>query len=193
MTVAYRRLTRLGWLLLAFVALINGGCLLALAGAAGAGAAAGYVYYNGLLYRDYHANMADTLSAVRTALVELQFPILEQKADTGTGYIKTRTADGHTVRIYMDLVASPIPIEGAMTRVGVRVGYSGDELVSARILDQVSRHLVPPGMVPGNGSPSSGVQLEAPRPIGLETAPPPLAPVSTAPTRSASPPPPIKR
>ena len=173
MTGGYRKLARVGWLLLALAALVNGGCLLAVAGAAGAGAAAaGYVYYNGLLYRDYPSNQADTLAAVRAALDELKFPIKEEKTDTGSVYIRTRTNDGHSVRIFLDLVPSPIPVEGTMTRVGVRVGYAGDEAVSARILDQVSRHLVPPSMLPA----PAGAALGAPRPAN-ETQPPPLAPV----------------
>jgi hypothetical protein len=172
----------LGWLVLALVALVNGGCLLAAAGAAGAGAAAaaGYLYYNGNYYRDYHSNSADTLAAVRTSLAELQFPIREQQSDTGSATIKTRTNDGHTVHISLDMVPSPIPIEGTLTRVSVHVGYSGDEVVSARILDQVSRHLVPgtlPTAPPPAAPPANGAALGTPRPLP-ETPPPPLAKTS---------------
>jgi hypothetical protein len=177
---------RVGWLLLALAALVNGGCLLAVAGAAGAGAAAGYVYYNGLLYRDYHANLSDTMAAVRRSLIELQFPISEEKTETGSAFIKTHTNDGYMVRIYLDMVPSPIPAEGTMTRIGIRVGYSGDEAVSARILDQVSRHLVAPSTLPAGPPAISGAQLGAPRPAG-ETPPPPLAATSNTPP---SPPPP---
>lgn len=193
-------LARLGWIALALVALVNGGCLLAVAGV-GAGAAAGYAYYNGLLYRDYHAGLADTLAAVKTSLAELQFPIIEQKAEAGGAYVKTRTADGHTVRIHLDVVNSPIPIEGSLTRVGVRVGFSGDEAISARILDTVSSHLVPPGAVPAPaptatpggatlGVPQAKVQPTALRPVSFETTAPPLAPpVPVAPSRTAGAPP----
>jgi hypothetical protein len=174
--------------MLALAALVNTGCLLAVAGLAGAGAAAGYVYYNGLLYRDYHANLADTLAAVRSALVELQFPIREEKTDTGSAFIKTHTSDGTTVRIYLDVVPSPIPAEGAITRVGIRVGIAGDEVVSAGILNQVNRHLVPPTMLPSPpgttmAPPGSGVQLGTPRPAG-ETPAPPLAGTPSAATRT---------
>jgi hypothetical protein len=188
MTDARRKLQSLVWLALALVALVNAGCLVAAVGAAGAaGAAAGYTYYNGLLYRDYPANMADTLSAVRTALQELQFPITTEKTDTGTAYVQSRTADAHTVRIYLDLVPSPIPAEGALTRVGVRVGFSGDDAVSARILDQVSQHLAPRSVLPVGPTaplapvaapPPASVAVLPPRPIPVETAPPPLATVA---------------
>jgi hypothetical protein len=165
-----------GWLLLLLAALVNSGCLLAVAGVAASAGAAGYIYYNGVLYRDYHANQSDTLQAVRSSLLELQFPISEEKADTGSAYLKTQTQDGYTVRLFMDIVPSPIPAEGAMTRVGIRVGFSGDEVVSARILDQVSRHLVPPSMLP---APAARAQVGVLRPVP-ETAPPPLAEPPTA-------------
>jgi hypothetical protein len=186
MTDASRKLRSLALLALALVGLVNAGCLVAAVGAAGAaGAAAGYTYYNGLLYRDYPANMGDTLAAVRTSLQELQFPVTAEKTDTGTAYVQTRTADSHTVRVYLDVVPSPIPAEGALTRVGVRVGFSGDDGVSARILDQVSRHLTPqavqpagaPGgpLVPVPAPAPTGVTVLPPRPVPAETAPPPLA------------------
>jgi hypothetical protein len=183
MTDARRGLRSLGWLALALAAALNAGCLVAAVGAAGAGAAAaGYTFYNGLLFRDYAANVADTLVAVRAALIDLQFPVVEEKTDTGSAYVRTRTADGHTVRIYLDIVASPVPIEGALTRVGVRVGFSGDDAVSARILDQVSRHLIGrPGL---SAAPPVAAALAPPttttalpsRPVPVAaTAEPPLA------------------
>jgi hypothetical protein len=187
MTEARRKLLRaVLWLAFGLIALVNTGCLLAVAGAgaAGAAAAAGYAYYNGLLYRDYKANLADTILAVRTSLQELQFPVLDIKTDTGSSYIRTRTADDHTVRIYLDVVPSPIPAEGAMTRVAIRVGFSGDDAVSARIIDQISHHLatplVPAAAPPGTplvttGAPPGSPTLLPPRPIP-ETAAPPLAP-----------------
>jgi hypothetical protein len=137
-------------LALAALLLLNAGCLLAVCGAAAGGAAAaGYVYYKGLLSRDYPSNLGDSLAAVRTSLVELQFPVLKEKASTGETVVTTRTTDGTRVHIWLETVPSRIPVEGALTRISVRVGFTGDEVVSARILDQVSRHLVPPAMLPG--------------------------------------------
>src|SRR5262249_58941602 len=98
---------------------------------------------NGQLYRDYPANLGDALAALRAALTELGFPVLKEKLDTGSAYVESRTGDGSTVRIHLELIPSSIPAEGTLTRIGVRVGFSGDEAVSARLLDQVSRHLVP--------------------------------------------------
>jgi hypothetical protein len=179
------RRVSVGLLLLALTALLNAGCILAAVGAAGVGAAAaGYTYYNGLFYRDYKANINDSLAAVHASLQELGFPITKEKTDTGSVYLTSSTGDGHTVRIYLDLVSSPIPAEGALTRVGVRVGFSGDEVVSARILDQVSRHLgapaPPPPAVVMAPAPAPG-PAPAPAPAMLpdrpvpETRAPPLA------------------
>jgi hypothetical protein len=178
MTDVSRKLRLLGLLVLALTGLVNAGCLVAAVGAGAAGAAvAGYTWCNGLLYRDYPATLADSTSAVRAALLEMQFPIVKETSDTGTAFVRTSTGDGHTVRIYLDVVPSPIPAEGALTRVSIRVGVIGDEAVTARILDQVARHLVSPhGLPPASGAapPVVNPMLLPPRPVAA-TGPPPLA------------------
>lgn len=169
-----------GWWILGLVAIVQVGCALAVAGAAVGAGTAGYLYYNGLLYRDYHANLGDAVAATRTSLVELQFPLLKEKNDTGSAYFQTATGTGDTVRIYLDTVPSAIPLEGALTRISVRVGFSGDDEVSARILDQISKHLVSPSALPASTAPTAqplsttvSAPGAAPRPV--ETTPPPLA------------------
>lgn len=170
---------RLGWVVLGLAALAQAGCMLAIAGAAAGAGTAGYLYYNGLLYRDYHAHLGDAAAAVRTSLVELQFSLLKEKNDSGSAYFQSQTGDGSTVRIYLDTVPSPIPSEGAVTRISVRVGFSGDEGVSARILDQVSKHLVSPA-IPGGAA------------AALAPAAPPVSPavhlVPAAPPQTPPPP-----
>ena len=183
---AGRFLARLALLVLATLSAASAGCLLAVAGAAGAGAAAaGYFYLNGLLYRDYPANLSDSIAAVRTGLTELGFPVLKEDVDTGSAIVQTRTGDDSPVRIYLDVTPARIPAEGPLTRIGVRVGFSGDETVSARILDQVSRHLAPASLVPPAPAPGAAPAAPAilpPRPPPVETAAPPLAPVPIAAT-----------
>ncbi|MFO0928178.1 MAG: DUF3568 family protein [Gemmataceae bacterium] len=183
--------------LLGLAALLQAGCLAAAVGTAvGASAAAGYVYFNGLLYRDYHANLGDTLSAVRTSLMELEFPVIKEKTDTGTAYFQTQTGDGHSVRIYLDVVPSAIPAEGVNTRVSIRVGFSGDEGVSARILDQIGRHLVPVGQPVGSGvaPPPGALSSVTPKETSappVAAAVPPVAPGERLTPIPASPPPPL--
>ena len=157
-----------GWacLLAAALALVNGGCLALVAGAAAGGAAAaGYAYYNGRLYRDFPAGMADAAAAVRTSLAELQLPVVSETMANGSVVVISRAGDGAKVDVQLDLVPSRIPAEGALTRVSVRVGAFGDEEVSGHILDRVSMHLAP----------ASAAVQPTPAAPPAETAPPPLA------------------
>jgi hypothetical protein len=172
------RIGRIAYLVVAGLALANGGCLaLAAAGAAGGAAAAGYYYYRGRIYRDYPATLPDTRAALRASLTELGFPVLGEEADGEGAFVKTRTADDSTVRIYVDAVTSRVPADGPMTRVSIRVGAFGDEAVSVRILNQVGMHLVPPTLLPPTAPqpPPGPVQpVSAVRPVSA--AEPPLAP-----------------
>jgi hypothetical protein len=160
-------------------ALVNGGCLAAAAaGAAGGGAAALYAYQRGRLYRDYPASLTDTTAAVRTSLAELQFPPGTEKSDGGTFIFETKTTDGAKVRVFLEAETSRVPAEGPVTSVTVRVGAFGDDKVSARILDQVSLHLVVPPAAQSASSPPPIARPTPPRPP--ETTAPPLA--ATTPT-----------
>jgi hypothetical protein len=164
------------------------GCAVAVLGAAAGGAALGYSYLRGVLSRDYPALLGDTIRTTKLAMSELGFPIVKEKTDTGTAYIQSKTADNDTITIYFDVVPSAVPTDGAMTRVTIRVGFAGDDVVSARILDQISKHIpsintnpgpslssaVPP--VPPSATPTSGIPAPPPVPA---TAPPPLAPTGS--------------
>ncbi len=167
----------------AALAAVQAGCLLVAAGVASGAAATGYCYYKGRYYREYPAALGDALAAARTALTELQFPVLSEEAKNGSAFVASRTADGSAIRIYLDTVESRVPADGpALTRVSVRVGAFGDEEVSKRILDQVSLHLVAPTLLRPMPQPTAA----APPPPGPirpasalmpgETPPPPLAP-----------------
>ncbi len=151
---------------LATTALINAGCLVAAVGAAaGAAGAAGYLYYTAPLVRDYPASYGDTLAAVKTALAELQFPLVKEQPEGGGTLIETRTGDGVSVQVTLDMLTSPVPADGSATRVSVRVGHFGDEAISTRIQDQIAKHVAPP--------PPPLARPVPPPPV--ETAPPPLA------------------
>ena len=158
---------RTAFLAVAALALANAGCLVAAVGAAAGGAAAvGYAYYTAPLVHEYPVPMNDALAAVKTSLAELQFPIVKEQPDGASTVIDTRTGDGVKVRIGLDLVTSPVPADGSVTKISVRVGHFGDEEISSRIQDQIAHHLPspPPPPVPA---------LQAPRPP--ESGPPPLA------------------
>ena len=154
-------------------ALTQAGCIAAVAGVAGAGAVAGYMYVNGLLYRDYKSNLPDTLAAVRTALATQKFTIDRETTSTDSVTVQTKTTEGYSVRVHLDLVPGSVPGDGVVTRVGVRVGLSGDEAVSGRILDEIGRLV--PGVSPATPTPAPAppaVANSAPLP---QTTPPPLA------------------
>jgi hypothetical protein len=172
------------YVVVACLAAAQAGCLIVAAGVAGGAAATGYCYYKGRYYRDYPTAIGDALAAVRTALLELQFPVLSEEAKNGTAFVSSKTADGSAIRIYLDTVDSRVPADGpALTRVAVRVGAFGDEEVSRRILDQVTRHLVAPAILMPTAQPTAGAP-PAPSPVRPasaalmpgETPPPPLAP-----------------
>jgi hypothetical protein len=169
-TARVKRAVLLG---LAAAALANGGCLLVAAGAgAGAAGAAGYAYVKGQQEHEYTAGLDDAYAAVRTALLELHFPILAESRQPGRSRIESRTADGAPVVINLESAASRVPAPGPATRVSIRVGTFGDETASGRIFDQAGLHLVPQGTATAAAPPPALVPAAAPVP---ETAPPPLA------------------
>jgi hypothetical protein len=163
------------WLSVALAAVVNSGCIVLATGAAvGGAAAATYVYMRGTLYREYHAALTDAHAAARTALMELKFGVAKDEVGpkVGESYLEGHTGDGKPIRVHLKAQPNPIPAEGPVTRISVRIGTLGDEEISKRLLDQVSGHLVPPtAAVPAPGQPI--VPVAASRPI--ETAPPPLA------------------
>jgi hypothetical protein len=183
-----RRTIRVAYLVLAALALANGGCLVAAAGAAG-GAALGYAYYQGRINQDFNATFEDTWAAAHTALAELGMPVVgEMRESATTGFIDSRDADNNRVRISLESLTSPIPAEGVLTRVGVRVGTFGDHPLSERVLSQVGAHLVPRGVA---GPPVQGpIQTPLPgTPVGRTTPGPvqTVAPAGFAP-QTAEPP-----
>jgi hypothetical protein len=134
--------TGLAYGILAAVALANAGCLAAAAGVAAGGAAAGYAYYKGKVNQDFSASLDHTWAATLTALGELGMPVVSQQRENSSGVIESRTSTDDPVHVTFDTHASPMPAEGTLTRVGVRVGTFGDSQMSERLLNQISAHLV---------------------------------------------------
>ncbi len=178
-------------LLLGSLAAVNAGCLaVAAVGAAGAGAAT-YIYIRGRVCQEYPATFKDSYYAVIAALDALKYPVLSQKNDGVSGTFTSKTEEGTAITV--DLTTEPAPA-GTVTRVCIRVGLTGDQVVSERILSKVQERLVPgvpmrPGdpqqarlpPVPQTG-PSNVIQ-----PVGWnhpgETPPPPELPPDPAPVR----------
>ncbi len=164
--------------LIALLAVAQGGCLLAVAGVAGGAAATGYFYCKGQVYRDFPANFTDVHNAVRAALLDLHFITFTEEAKDGKAFFVTKTTNGKKVRIYLNCLSSPIPAEGLLTRVSIRVACFGDEAVSAHIFDQIAFRLSHPGPIvtpPPPGPPPVGPPQPI-QPTGFQTTEPKLAP-----------------
>ncbi len=173
MPEAVRKYTgRMLYPIVAVLAIIQGGCLLAVAGVGvGAGAAAtGYLYTKGAIYRDYPASLPDARAAVHAALDDLHFGNFTEDAKDGEAFFVTKTTNGKEVRVYLNCLASPIPAEGLLTRVKIRVGAFGDESVSMHILDQVGWRLAHGSAPLPTPAPGPTVPLGPPTPIQQTSA-----------------------
>jgi hypothetical protein len=169
---------RAAYLGLALLAVSSSGCLVAAAGATAAGGAAlGYAYYMGEESHPYHAGLEDTWSATRAALSDLGMPVVKEENQQGSVFIESRTNYDDRVRIWLTKETSPIPAEGTLTVVGVRVGVFGDDKVSERVLAQVGTHLTS----------SAGGRLVP----TAQAAPGPVQPVASWQTPAQTPPPPL--
>jgi len=180
-----RKLTaRVFYPIVAALAVLQGGCLLAIAGVCAGGAAAGYFYYKGRICRDYAAGLPAVRNATHAALNDLHFLVFTEEVKDGKAFIVTKTAAGKKVRIYLDCLPSPIPAEGLVTRVSIRVAAFGDESVSVRIFDQIAWRLsnaapaapVPP---PPLGPPAPIQQTSAVQPFQTTEPPPAPQPVKS--------------
>jgi hypothetical protein len=186
--MSVRLLRRAAFVLLALLLATSAGCALAVLGVAAAGAgAAGYIYYNGYVAREFHTPLAETREAVNGALTEMGFPVVKESTGAGTVSIQTRTADGYTVWIALDVVTSPVPREGSYTRVSIRVGVTGDEKVSKQFLDQVASRIKPTGpppALPPTAPLKADIQPAQPPAENPDKTPPP--PIATTPTATGT-------
>lgn len=172
---------RVLYLAVAALVLTQSGCLAVAAGVAG-GAALGAAYYSGKDCQTFPASLDDTLAATKTALADLGMPVVGEQREGSETFVKSQTSDGDPVRIYMDVEGSKFPADGPLTKVTVRVATFGDHPVSTRVLDQISAHLAPAGLV---GAPPAGAVI----PASGRSGPPPATSVA-APTVTAPSPPP---
>lgn len=176
--VRRRRIARLLYLVVALLAVVNAGCLVVAAGAAAGGAAIGYVYFNGRLSQNYPTNLTAALAASRAGLADLHLPILSEGTSAGTAELTSRTPDNSKVRICLEEIANRLPVEAPTVRITVRVGLTGDRVVSEQILGQIGAHIPPPAVGP---PPNPTVTIPAPPPQPMaangapETRAPPLA------------------
>ncbi len=165
-------------LALAAVAVVNSGCLAAVAGAAAAGAG-GVMYYMANVKETYDTDIAVAMRAADYALSDLGMPIVAVSPiapESVSASIESRTGTQDKVMVYFDQDGPKIPTDPAKTTIGVRVATFGDEETSRRILSQIAARLP---------AARSSVNAAAARPTGTPQAPA-AQPVSKTPAAPAT-------
>jgi hypothetical protein len=182
---AYRPGLWLATTLLAVIALANCGCLLVAAGTA-AGAAAGIAYANGKVSATYFAYPPDVWMATRQGLTDLGMPLMKECFDGFKGSLESRTADGDKVFVTLECVSPAGTVDGAFTRLSIRIASFGDRVGTERIFQQIGSH-VPTSLfpqvtnqiaMPGGGGPGVASIGTGAKPISATNyvSPPPLSP-----------------
>lgn len=119
-------------LTLATSTLLTSGCVVAAAGAAGAGAVA---WVRGELQADISAEPEAAMDATEAAIGDLKFFVTEQKRDALSAVYDMRNAQDEKIHILVEKQADGI------TRVRIRVGVFGNQVLSQTILDQIKAKL----------------------------------------------------
>lgn len=130
------RITRMaGWATWAMLAVFSSGCLALFVGATGG--AAGAVYVMGKLTEELSYDVPAVHEAALTAMKELGLTLSEDRADTLSAHMESEFADRAHVWIDLDSMGE------ARTRVTIRVGLTGDEVRSRKILETIKQSLPP--------------------------------------------------
>lgn len=117
--------------------LFGSGCVALFVGATGG--ATGAVYVMGKLTEELGYDVPAVHDATMAAIKDLGLKLSEDRADKLSARLETEFADHAHVWIDLD------SIEDARTRVIIRVGLTGDESRSRKILETIKRHLPRPG------------------------------------------------
>jgi len=136
--------------LLAACALANCGCLLVAAGTA-AGAATGIAYVNGKISATYFAYPRDVWMATRQGLTELGMPLLKESFDGIKGSVESRMDDGDKVFITLECLSPPGTVDGALTRLSIRIASFGDRNGSELIFQRIGSHVPSPTLPQSTG------------------------------------------
>jgi len=108
------------------------GCLIAAAGAAGAGT---YAYVTGKLTATLDAPLERAHSASVTAVESLKFTGESKQLDAFNGVVTALAADGSEVKIDLKRLSDK------STEVQIRVGTFGDKSRSVAIYEEIKKHL----------------------------------------------------
>lgn len=108
------------------------GCVVAVAGAAGAGAIA---YVRGELQSSVDQSYAKVVEATRAALKDLEYAKISEKKDAIDAELIYRTALDKKVTIKLNRVTEKT------TKVKIRIDLLGDEALSLSILEKIKANL----------------------------------------------------
>lgn len=100
-----------------------------------AGGTAGTVYVMGKLKEQVNVPVPKAHQATLAGLKDLGLLIREDRGDKLTAYVKSEFADGTTVWIDIENVSD------SGSRIEIRVGLTGDEARSRKILEAIKKHL----------------------------------------------------
>jgi Protein of unknown function (DUF3568) len=125
--------TMAGWAILGLLAALSSGCVALFFGAAGG--AAGTVYVMGKLTEELTYDVPAVHGAALNAMKKLGLTLSEDRADTLSAHMESEFADRAHVWIDLESVGE------SRTRVTIRVGFTGDEVRSRKILDTIKQSL----------------------------------------------------
>jgi hypothetical protein len=117
---------------LAATLLLGTGCFIVAAGAAGAGTVA---YIRGELDAPLDSGIDNAEHAANAALLQLQFPKVEETKDSLKATLTARTGDDKKVVIILTREGDNL------TKVQIRIGFFGDEMISRAVLDHIKSSL----------------------------------------------------
>ena len=109
------------------------GCIPLLAGAAAGGGTA--TWLSGKLTQDVNASFDRTYNAAKSAIKSLGLVITKETKKADVGQIRSKYTDGDGVWIDVH------PISASTSRVGVRVGVTGNGEAERKIMNQILRYL----------------------------------------------------
>lgn len=125
--------TMAGWAIWILLASFSSGCVALFVGAAGG--AAGTVYVMGKLTEELGYDVPAVHGAALDAMKKLGLTLLEDRVDRLSGHMESEFADRAHVWIDLEFVRE------FRTRVTIRVGLTGDEIRSRKILDTIKQFL----------------------------------------------------
>ena len=121
------------WAIWTMLAAFSSGCIPLVVGAAGG--AAGVAYVMGKSTEELNYDVPVVHRAALTAMKELGLTLSEDRADTLSVHMESEFADRE--HVWIDLES----MRESRTRVTIRVGRTGDEVRSRKILDTIKQHL----------------------------------------------------